>query len=380
MADFSLRTLFVVPVGNTLPTSGSTESLTTGQVGVFKNDARTAATAGNIGSASYIQIAQGRPLTYLGSKISDKIVAANVKKWYKVTGCSSAANEIWQFSAFTAGCDEDITFTLRGHSNYLDTIAFNGFTQSITIRTPCCDCGADPCDVVSNSDLIDLILAKIAQIDAVQDSPNALTISTFWTFVKVGTGDDAILQVEGKPITSYGKFCNVAINPYELDRIYFRGWVYKNPDVTVDFLVYDRCEQAAVATITQRSTFPQGTSAEVYQQEINYYSYQSDFKHLFQQSQYNQKFETYVTDSTIYDQYYIIFNSAVQDQAWSPSVKIDETVMIAVPTGSLSSDLSSVLVAYLGAITDESGNCITTTTSSTTTSSTTSTTTTTMVP
>ena len=35
MADFSLTTLFVVPVGNTLPSSGSTQNLTAGQVGIF---------------------------------------------------------------------------------------------------------------------------------------------------------------------------------------------------------------------------------------------------------------------------------------------------------------------------------------------------------
>ena len=32
MADFSLTTLFVVPVGNTLPSSGSTQNLAAGQV------------------------------------------------------------------------------------------------------------------------------------------------------------------------------------------------------------------------------------------------------------------------------------------------------------------------------------------------------------
>ena len=39
MADFSLTTLFVVPVGQTaLPSSGSTQNLTAGQVGIFKSD------------------------------------------------------------------------------------------------------------------------------------------------------------------------------------------------------------------------------------------------------------------------------------------------------------------------------------------------------
>ena len=64
MADFSLTTLFVVPVGNTLPSSGSTQDLTAGQVGIFTSD-YTVATAGNIASYPYFYIAQGRVNTYL---------------------------------------------------------------------------------------------------------------------------------------------------------------------------------------------------------------------------------------------------------------------------------------------------------------------------
>ena len=42
MADFSLTTLFVVPVGQTaLPSSGSTQDLTPGQVGLFDNQYAT---------------------------------------------------------------------------------------------------------------------------------------------------------------------------------------------------------------------------------------------------------------------------------------------------------------------------------------------------
>ncbi len=379
MADFSLSTLFVVPVGNTLPTTGSTETLNDGQFGITKNDARTVVTSGTIGSASFIQIVQGQPSSYLGTKVSDKIKVTKVKKWYKVTGNATAANEIWEFSDFTAHCEESITFTLRGHSQYLDTIAFNGFTRSVTILTPCCDCGGNPCDVVANEDIIDLILAAIADEAAVQNSPDALTMSTFWTFVKVGTGSSAILQVESKPITSYGKFCNVALNPQQWDRIYFRGWVYKNPDVTVDFIVYDRCEQAAVGTLTQRSSYPRLTSDEVYQLEVDYYSYQAAYKSLFQQSQYNQGFTSYVTDGQLYDMYYIVYDMLDQDQSWSPSIKLDETVAIAIPQGSTAT-IETILTTYLGTITNESGANVSTTTSSTTTSSTTSTTTTTLIP
>lgn len=376
--DFSLTTLFVVPVGNSLPTTGSTESLTDGQFGVFKDRSRTAATAGNIGSASFIQFGQGRPNSYLGTKVSDYIKASKVKKWYKVTGSATAANEIWEFSNFSAKCDQDVSLTLRGHSQYLDTISYNGFTRSVTVKTPCCDCGADPCTAVDNETLIDLFIEKLSQISDVQDGPHAATINTFWTFTKVGTGPTAKLVVESKPITKYGKFCDIALNPYEYDRIWFRGWVYVNPDTTVDFLVYDRCEQAADATLTQRSTYPRGTSDQVYQEQINYYSYQSDFKHLFRLSQYNQKFEDFVTDGTIYDQYVLQFDEMEQDDSYTANIKQDERVIFYVPQ-SLSSGFETVVNVYLGSPVDESGAVVTTTTTTSTTSTST-TTTTTLVP
>jgi len=59
MADFSLTTLFVVPVGNSLPSSGSTQNLAAGQVGFFRSD-YTVATACNIAVSPYFYVAQGR--------------------------------------------------------------------------------------------------------------------------------------------------------------------------------------------------------------------------------------------------------------------------------------------------------------------------------
>jgi len=377
--DFSLTTLFVVPVGNSLPTVGSTESLTAGQFGIFKDRARTAATAGNIGSASFIQFGQGRPTSYLGTKVSDYVKASKVKKWYKVTGSATAANEIWEFSGFSAKCDQDVSLTLRGHSQYLDTISYNGFTRSITVKMPCCDCGDDPCVDVANETIVDLLMEKLNQIDAVQDGPTALNLTTFWTFTKVGTGANAKIVVESKPITKYGKFCDIALNPYEYDRIWFRGWVYVNPDTTVDFLVYDRCEQAATATLTQRSTYPRGTSDQVYQEQINYYSYQSAYKHLFRLSQYNQQFEDFVTDGTVYDQYVLQFDEMEQDDSFTANLKQDERVIFYVPQ-SLSAGFEAVANVYLGTPVNESGATVTTTTTTTSTTSTTTTTTTTLVP
>ena len=104
MSEYSLTTLFVVPVGNVLPTTGSTQNLTAGQFGVFKDDARTIANNGNIATAKFIQFFQGHEATIgasIGSKPSDRIKASKVKRWYKVSGNATAANEIWTVSDFT---------------------------------------------------------------------------------------------------------------------------------------------------------------------------------------------------------------------------------------------------------------------------------------
>src|SRR5690349_19367780 len=123
MADFSLTTLFVVPVGNTLPSSGSTQDLAAGQFGFFRND-YSVADAGNIAAAPYFYIAQGRENTYLqGSKRSDKIkgcpsanCSSNVTEWRKVVGCPTPTNQITEISGFTAKCGDILTVTLRLHS------------------------------------------------------------------------------------------------------------------------------------------------------------------------------------------------------------------------------------------------------------------------
>lgn len=373
--DYSLTTLFVVPVGNSLPTTGSTETLTEGQFGVYKDEQRTAATNANIGTAAFIQFAQGRPNLYIGSKVSDKIKSTKVKKWYKVTGSGTAANEIWKVSNFTASCGESVTLTLRGHSSYLDTISFNGFTRSITVQAPCCECGADPCTEVDNEALVDLFIAKVAQIDAAQVGPNALKITTFFTFEKIGTGAGAYLLISSKTLTVYAQPCDIAANPYEYDRIWFRVWITPGPATTVDFEVYEPCNLAGTTTLLQRSSFPNGTSTEVAQMEYDYYSYQSPFKHLFRTSGYNPYFESWVTAGTVYDQYVIQFDELNQNDAWTRNAQEDERVILFIPQGSTST-IETMLVTYLGAITDESSTAITTTTTTSTTSTSTTTTTT----
>ena len=100
MADFSLTTLFVVPVGTSIASSGSTQDLVAGQVGFFDKDYQATVTPS---TSPYFYVAQGRVNTYLqGSKRSDKIAGcgdsaackSNVTEWYKVAGCPTPAVQI----------------------------------------------------------------------------------------------------------------------------------------------------------------------------------------------------------------------------------------------------------------------------------------------
>lgn len=361
MSEFSLTTVFVLPVGNALPASGSTQNLIAGKFGVFKDDARTIATSGNIATANYIQFFQGHDATIgavIGSKPSDKIKLSKVKNFYKVTGTNTANVQITTLSTFTAECGEDLTLTLRAHSSYIDMLAFNGLTRSVTIKTPCCACGVSPCTVVDNEAVVDLFMAKLAQT-TIQVGAESLNIGTFFTFTKTGATTTAALVITGKPLTQYGQPCDVSANPYQYDRMWFRTFVTEGPATTADFQVFDACDTTAVVTVTQRSSYPRLTSKEVKQMEINYFSYQSPFKHLFTTSGYNQYFETFVTDGIVYDQYVIQFDELLQESAWTANQKQDERVILYIPQGE-GAVIETMLTAYIGAPTNETGGTITT--------------------
>ena len=385
MADFSLTTLFVVPVGNTLPSSGSTQNLTAGQFGIFRSD-YSVATAGNIAAKPYFYLAQGRVNTYLqGSKRSDKIsgvnnsaYGTNVTEWYKVNGCPTAANQITQVGGWTVKCGDVVTLTLRGFSSYIDTLYFNGFTRSVTVQAPCCDCGGNPCTDVDVPALIDAFIVKLTQ-QAPGDNPDNINFNTFYTFERIGNDQAAVLQISGNPLTKYGQPCDVAAFPWEYDRFYFRTFVYSGPATTADFIVADRCNFVAEPVIIQRSSYATGTSSEIQQLEKNFYSYQAGYlKHLYRMVGYNENFESWVANGTTYDTYYIKFNA--YDKAayqWGDYIMEDSSVIVAIPQGATSS-IEAILVAALGAVASDN-TCVTTTTT-TSTSSTTTTSTTTQIP
>jgi hypothetical protein len=383
MADFSLTTLFVVPVGNTLPSSGSTQDLTAGQVGIFLND-YSVATAGNIAAAPYFYVAQGRVNTYLqGSKRSDKIAGCpsgnscktNVTEWYKSLGCPTPVNQVTDVVDFTVKPGEIVTLTLRGFSSYLNTLYFNGFTRSVTVNAPCLGCGDDPCTDVDVPALIDDLIYHL-ELDAPGNNPDNITLNQFYQFQRIGNDSSALLRITGKPLTAYGQPCDVAAFPFEYDRFYFRTFIFSGPATTADFIVDDPCNRVAQPVITQRSNYAVGTSAEVQQLEKNFYSYQAGYlKHLYRMNGYNENFESWVTDGQIYDLYYIKFNeydkSAYQ---WGDYIMEDSMVIIAVPENQTSA-IEAILVAGLGAVAGDTA-CITTTSTTTTVWPSTSTTTT----
>jgi hypothetical protein len=379
MADFSLTTLFVVPVGNTIPSSGSTQNLTAGQVGIYLNT-YAVANAGNIAAAPYFYVAQGRTNTYLqGTKRSDKIASERVTEWYKVTGNPVAANQVTQVGNFTVKPGEVITLTLRAHSSYIDTLYFNGFTRSVTVNAPCLECGEDPCTDVNVPALIDELILKL-EAKAPGNNPDNISFSTFYQFQRIGNDQNAKLVISGKPLTKYGQPCDVAAFPWEYDRMWFRTFIFSGPATTADFIVADPCNNVADVVITQRSSYVSGTSAEIQQLEKNFYSYQAGYlKHLYRMVGYNENFESWVSDGTTYDTLYIKFNEYDNSAyVWGDYIKEDSTVILAIPQAD-TQDFLDILEPALGLVTDDSGP-ITSTTSTTTTVWPSTSTTTTLIP
>lgn len=368
MADFSLTTFYVAPVGQTsLPSTGTkTQDLTAGQIGLFGPDYDAEAT--DLSGDKYWYVAQGRANTYLqGSKRSDKIKGGkNVIEWYKVAGNPVAVNQITEVSAISVKPQESVSLTIRSHSSYLDNLYFNGWTKSVTLPEECLTCGGDPCVEVDAETVVDNLLLELAK-EAPGINPDNMSFSKFFRFEKIGTGASAKLVIEGKPLTKYAEPCDVSAYPHEYDRMWFDVFFYKGPDTTADFLASSACESVATVTEVQSSNYASGTSEEIKQLEKNFYSYQAGYlKHLHTMTGYNQNFESYVNDGTNYSTFYIKFNDFDKDaQNWNAYVPMDSSVIIAVPSGSaLETALEAALESDLGAVAAD--NTLATTTTTTT--------------
>lgn len=350
--DFALTSVFVVPVGNTLPTSGSTENLTDGQFGIFRSD-YSVATAANITAKPYFYIAQGRHHNYLlSSKRSAKISSTgkNVLSFRKVLGCSSVNNQITEIGTWKVKCGDIVTVTIRAHSTYLETVSPNGFTKSVTVQAPCCACGADPCTDADIDLFINDVITALNTGNPGFD-PAGIRLSDLFTFTKVGTGPTAVLRITGKPLNKYGQPCDPAAFPYDYDRLWFQVFVYEGPATSADPLVLDKCKSVATVTTTQNSNFPSGHPDQVKQLEKNFYSYQAGFaKHLHRMGGFNQNFKSYVSDTAVYDSFYITLKELDEDLSFQDAVGIKEEVIIFVPQTQTAA-IEAILTAALGSVT-----------------------------
>jgi len=223
--------------------------------------------------------------------------------------------------------------------------------------------------------LIDAFILKLEQ-QGPGINPDNISFNTFYQFQRIGNDVNAILRISGKPLTKYGQPCDVAAFPFEYDRMYFRTFVYSGPATTADFIVADNCNIVADAVITQRSSYPDGTSDEIKQLEKNFYSYQAGYlKHLYRMVGYNENFESWVSDGTTYDTFYVKFNELDKSAySWGDYIKEDSMVIIAVPQAG-STALQDILEDALGTLGDNN-SCVTTTSTTTTIWPSTSTTTT----
>lgn len=383
MADFSLTNLFVVSKSNTLPTgSNSTNTLTSSpaQFGIFLPD-NTPATVATVGNAKYIYLAQGRNIYSAneGSKKSDLIVPANVIEWYKVTGSLTPKTQITQvsFSLGSLACQQDISVTVRLDSFYIRAAYNNSLTRTVMVTTPCCSCGANPCDTLTSAQLIAIHESFVTAIN---------NDSILNQFVIAGLATDGLsFYITGKTLQTYGQGTSVDLTnfPYQFDRMSFWTYIMEGPDLTTDYEVQNYCNTYGTATILQRSNYPQLTPAEIQQLEKDFWSYQAEYKHIFSNVNYNGEFQTYVDSTAAYDLYYIRF---FEPQITGRDIGVtrkDETVIIAIPqdiTGSNGTAITAILTAFLGNVDNDTTASTTATTTYTTSTNTTTTSTTVQTP
>lgn len=373
--DFSVTTMFVALTG-TLQASGGTEVTPVGTIGLFRPD-YTLATAGNIAAAKYFYITSGRPATGqlgAGNIRSDKIAAANVIDWYKTVFEDTASLQITTLGNFDVECGEDVVVTFSVHGHFVDALYYNGLFESAMVTAPCCNCGEVPCAQINATDIEALVDKLIAQLQA---NPR---LSAYLTFSKSGSGATSAIVTAAKVPQTLTTPGDISANQPYFDRIWFRAFAYTGTPALVDYFVDDVCEGVtAVATVTQRSTYKHGTSAEIRNMEEYYYNYnQSAFKNMFKKPGWNGNFISNTLDGYFYDLYYIKCKQLDQQSTWASYVAEDFTVIVAFQAGQ-GAAFETVLTAALGAPKNYSGLDISTTTT-TSTSSTTTTTTSTLTP
>lgn len=366
----TLTTLFVVPTGNTLPTTGTNAGLTGTQFGIFLPN-QSPATVGNVGSAKYIFFSQNRNISspFEGTKNSDFIYPGNLIRWYKVTGSAQTNYQVTQISSLNVGCNEQVSITLRLDSFYIRQAYFNGLVRSVMVTTPCCNCGSNPCDTLQASDIENTMVALAT---AINKDP---ILSPFVTAGTQGSGSSTDIVISGNPLTSYASTCDLTNFPYQFDRMSFYTFLRTGPELTTDYEVDDICNVAATVTIVQRASYPMLLPAEITQMEKDYFHYQAEFGDIFSNPNYNGEFQTYVDSTSAYDLYYLIFKEPIQNTMNVGVNPDEETVILAFPHGdSGETSAIAVLTAIFGPAENDIATPSTTTTFTTSSTTTTSTT------
>lgn len=345
---FALETVFVVPVGNTLPTSGSTTTsdLTPGQFGFYLPN-YVPATVVTAATAKYLYLAQGRPIYAPGegTKRSDRIYSDQIITWYKVGSQNTKTPQITTFSGLTAGCNETVSITLRLDSFYIRTAYYNGLTRSVSTLTPCCDCGDNPCSTLADADIAAAMVDLAAKINA------DTILNVFVTASTTGSGASTDLVITANTLDEFGNACDLTSYPFMWDRLSFWTYVHKGPDQTNDYEVIDRCDDLGTISITQRASLDVLSADEVAQIEKDNFSYQAEYKHIFSSPLYNGEFASLVTPGTYYDLYYLKFHH-VDDNGFNFKANIDEAVSIYVPHGATTT-IEAILTAAYGTPVDE---------------------------
>lgn len=342
MPNFAIPKLFVVPTGNTLPT-GATSALTPGQFGIYLPTG-VPATAGTAATAQYLQMFQGNKIVepWVPNKRSDQIYPRRVKRWDKMVARTTVTPQITQVDQIELMCEEEFTLTLRLDSALINNVWWNGLTHSFPVKAPCCECGEDPCTSLTDADYDAIYADMMNQIN------NHVDLKNFITATVTGAGALSKLILTGKPLPNpWAGTVDPHNNPFRFDRLSFRTYLHKGPDVSQDFEVPDRCDIPGVVTVMQRAQYVSGSADEVKQMEKNYFSYDTTYKEIFCDTDYNGTFVSLV-DAAFYDLYFIKFE-APENLAWHAALPEDEMVIIAVPTGT-GAAIEAILVALFGAV------------------------------
>lgn len=160
-----------------------------------------------------------------------------------------------------------------------------------------------------------------------------------------GSGCVAGVKIEGKPLDKYGNPCDPIAFPHEWDQLTFEVFAYKGAPTSQDFLTYDRCDNIPITTV-QKSSVATGSGEEIFMLEKRYHSYQTTLKHIFHNNTWNGGFVRYSDPTKFYDTYVLKFKSPDLN-TWDNVSRQDETVIIAVPTGT-GADIEAFLLGYFG--------------------------------